>query len=118
MALLGLLILVGVVLVISAIVFRGGDSVRLDLEWFTINTDAWAVFAAGAVTLLLLVLGLWLLTAGVKRSRRRRAEMRNLRQRADAGDAAKQRDSEADAPTTPSPAMALTAISNSAPRDR
>ena len=50
-------------------VFRGGDSVRIDLEWFTVNTNAWAVFAAGALTLLMLVLGFWLLVAGLKRSR-------------------------------------------------
>lgn len=91
MALLGFLILVGVVLVITAVVFRGGDSVRIDLEWFTINADAWAVFAAGAITLVLLLIGLWLLRSGLKRSRRRRAEMRTLRERADANDAARQR---------------------------
>jgi hypothetical protein len=88
MALLGFLILVGVTLTIIAIVFRGGDSVRIDLEWFTINTNAWVVFAAGAVTVLLLVLGLWLFVSGMRRRRRKRAELRALRQRADANEAA------------------------------
>jgi len=88
MALLGFLILVGVTLAITAVVFRGGDSVRIDLEWFTINTNAWAVFAAGALTLLMLVLGFWLLVTGLKRSRQRRSEVKNLRKRADANQAA------------------------------
>jgi len=86
MALLGFLILVGVALTISAVVFRGGDSVRIDLEWFTVNTNAWAVFAAGALTLLMLILGFWLLVTGMKRSRQRRAEVKSLRKRADAND--------------------------------
>jgi uncharacterized protein HemY len=106
MALLGLLILVAVALAISAVVFRGGDSVRIDLEWFTINTNAWAVFAAGALTLLMLVLGLWLLTTGVKRSRHRRAEVRNLRKRADANEEAARRASETSTPAAPQTAEA------------
>lgn len=119
MALLGFLILVAVALIISAIVLRGSDSVRIDLEWFTVNTDAWAVFAAGAVTVLMLGIGCWLLAAGLKRSRKRRAEMRALRDRADAKEnAAAQPAAGTDTAATPGSAKSPDDHFDSTPRER
>jgi uncharacterized membrane protein len=86
MAVLGLLLLVVVVLAVIAALFRGGDSVHVDLEWFSIRTDASVVFFSGAAATLLFVLGAWLVLGGLKRSRRRRAELKALRQRAEASE--------------------------------
>jgi len=91
MALLGFLILVFVALVVLVAVFRGGDTVRVDVNAFTIESTAGQVFAAGALTVLLLVVGIWLLRRGLRRSQARRAEMRGLKKRAAAGDEAVKR---------------------------
>jgi hypothetical protein len=89
MAVIGLLLLVVVVLVAIAALFRGSDSVRIDLEWFSVRTDASVIFFAGVVATLLFVLGCWLVLGGLKRSRRRRSEMRALRDRAEASEKAR-----------------------------
>ena len=82
MVVIGLLLLLGVAAVTLAALLRGGDSVRIDLEWFAVRTDVTGVFVAGAATRLLAFLGLWLLGKGLKRNRRKRAEMHALRDRA------------------------------------
>ena len=82
MIVLGLLILIGVAAVVVAAAVRGDDPARVDLGSFTIKTDVSGIFAAGALTLLLAVIGLWLLSKGLKRARNRRSEMRALKDRA------------------------------------
>ena len=103
---LGLLILVIVALVTLIVLVRGGQPATIDLNTFQIETTVMWVFLAGALTLLLTVLGLVLLTRGLKKTRRRRSEMRELRSRAAATPAptpAPRRDDE------PRPAPAPTA---------
>lgn len=97
MAVLGLLILIAVAIAVIAAVLRGGDSVRIDLDWFTIKTDAGVVFAAGAVTLLLFFIGLALLRRGLRKSRQRRAEAKELRKRAETAEEEARREREAHA---------------------
>jgi hypothetical protein len=89
MAVLGILLLIVVVLAVLAALFRGGASVDVDLEWFSVKTDASAVFFAGVATTLLFFVSIWLVLNGAKRMRRRRAEMRALRQRADESEKAR-----------------------------
>jgi ABC-type nickel/cobalt efflux system permease component RcnA len=92
MIILGLLILLGVAAVTVVALVRGGADVSIDVGSFTVNTDAAGMFIAGAVSLLLAVVGLWLLNRGMKRSRRRRREMHELRDRAARNDAASRRE--------------------------
>ncbi len=83
---LGVFILVIVALASLAVVFRGGDTVHIDLHWFTIKTSAGIVFLAGAVALTLAALGISLLWEGLKRARKRRKETQELRHRAEASE--------------------------------
>jgi hypothetical protein len=82
MVVLGLLLVVIALLAVIIVVLEGGDPAQIDLQWFTTRTDMRGIFAAGALTVLLAVLGLSLLINGLKRSRRKRAEVKELEQRA------------------------------------
>jgi uncharacterized membrane protein len=86
MIVFGVFLLVVVAVVSVTVFFRGGDTVHIDLHWFTIKTSAGMVFLAGAVALALVVLALSLIWEGLKRARRRRKETKELRQRAAAND--------------------------------
>lgn len=82
MAIVGLLILLVVAIIVIATIARGNDPTSIDLGWFVIRTNLTGVFVAGALTLLLGVLGVMVLLSGLRRNRRRRAEMHELRNRA------------------------------------
>ena len=87
MVVLGLLILIAVSAVVVVMLLRGEDSVRIDLDALgTYRTEASVVFLVGALTLLVGVLGVTILIAGLKRGRRRRSEMRELKDRASRAD--------------------------------
>jgi len=94
MTLLGLLLLLVVLVIVIVAIARGDDPTRIDLEMFTVRTTFLGVFVAGALTLLIGVLGVMVLLAGMRRSRRRRSELKELRHRVD------------DAPTPAAPATA------------
>jgi membrane protein implicated in regulation of membrane protease activity len=79
---LGLILVVAAVAVTVAVVQTGGDPVQVHAIWFSVHTNGAVLFVAGAASLLLLVLGLWVLRVGLRRTRRRRREMKELRQRA------------------------------------
>jgi membrane protein implicated in regulation of membrane protease activity len=72
-----ILLLVAVLLVIAAL-FGGGDGTTIDVGSFNINTSASAVFFAGMVTLLLVVLSLSLFRRGARRAAARRAERKRV----------------------------------------
>jgi ABC-type nickel/cobalt efflux system permease component RcnA len=82
MILLGALLALLAILVIVAAASRANEAASLDLGVFTLNTTAVGVFLAGAVTLLVLVLGLWFIANGLRRARKKRVEVKQLRQRA------------------------------------
>jgi hypothetical protein len=85
---LGIFILLVVGLASLAVVFGGGQSVHIDMHWFTINTSVSVVFLSGAVALALVVFGLSLLYEGLKRGHRRRKETKELRKRVTASQTA------------------------------
>ena len=76
---LGIFVLVAVTLVSLIVIFRGNEVVQIDLHYFNVDTSVGFVFIAGAVALALLAFGLSLLWEGLKRSRRRRKETKQLR---------------------------------------
>lgn len=82
MIILGLLLLLLVLAVVVIVMLNGGDSAQLSLEWLTADTTVAGVFIAGAATVLVGVVGASLLTSGVKRSRRKRAEVKDLKAKA------------------------------------
>ncbi len=92
MIVLGFLILVAAVAVTVGAVARGGGDVSLDFGSFTVNTDAAGMFLTGAATMLVAVIALWMLRGGLARSRQRRREMRELRDRAARNEAAAKRE--------------------------
>jgi ABC-type nickel/cobalt efflux system permease component RcnA len=81
---LGILMVALAVLVILAAVTRAGnDEAVLNLGVIDVNTTALGIFLAGAVTLLVLVLGLWLIASGLRRARQKRSEVKRLRREAE-----------------------------------
>jgi hypothetical protein len=87
----GLLLLLIAVLVAIAAIAKGGDPAQLNLQLFTVKTNLTGVYVAGGLTLLVGVLGLWLMLAGFKQARRRRGQMKEVKKQA-----ARDRDTEAD----------------------
>jgi len=83
MIVLGVLLAALAVLVIAAATSRANEPASLDLGVYTLNTTAVGVFLTGALTLLALVLGLWLIATGLRRGRQKRLEAKQLRQRAE-----------------------------------
>lgn len=83
MAVLGVIVLVVVAVVAITVVSQGGDAVVLELPGFDVDTTAAGVFGVGAASLLLGILGLFLLVGGARRGRRRRKEVHELRREVD-----------------------------------
>lgn len=92
MIVLGVLVLLAVVAVSVVAIARGGDPVSFKVGSLTFDTDGTGMFLAGAGTLVLAIVGLWLLSKGLAHSRHRRQEMRELRDRAARNDEAARRE--------------------------
>ncbi len=83
MILLGLILVVVAACLIAAAVLNGSDSAILDFSAFNIHTTVAGVFAAGAASVLALVIGGWFLRKGLAHTRRRRREVKALRKQVD-----------------------------------
>lgn len=98
------LVLLAVVIGASVIVVSsGGDRVDLHLHWFTLHTSGAALFVAGMAALVLATAALWSLRAGIRRSRRRRKEMKTLRAQASHSPSSPTRDQGHQAPSSDPP---------------
>ena len=82
MLILGLVLVVVAVAVAVAVLQTGGDPVQVHAGWFSVHTNGAALFVSGAVCLLLLGLGFWVLWIGQRRARKRHREMKELRKQA------------------------------------
>lgn len=82
MVIFGLVLLLLAVLVVIAAVAHGGAPASLDLQLFTVKTNVLGTFVAGAVTLLVAVLGAALVVQGIRHDRARRAQIKDLKKRA------------------------------------
>ncbi|MGH9251630.1 MAG: hypothetical protein ACRD0W_19225 [Acidimicrobiales bacterium] len=97
MIVIALLLLAVVVVLIVAAVTGRGDLVTIDALNVSIETYVTEVFLAGVLTGLLALAGLVLLRVGLRRSRQRRQEVRELRRQAQATPAAAETPATSDA---------------------
>lgn len=81
MLVLGLLLVLAAVALGAGAIYDGGEDASFELFGQTIGTTISGVFLAGAFTMLIFFLGLWLLFASSKRARRRRVERKQARAR-------------------------------------
>lgn len=87
-----LIVLLIAVLAVLAGIFGGSSPATFDLGSFTVKTNATAVFFLGMATLLLLVLGLAMLRAGVRRANARRRDRKKISELSTKLDTYQQRD--------------------------
>jgi uncharacterized membrane protein YciS (DUF1049 family) len=81
--LIGLILVVVAACLIAAAILNGSDSAILDFSAFNIHTTVAGVFAAGAASVLALLIGGWFLRKGLAHTRRRRREVKTLRKQVD-----------------------------------
>jgi hypothetical protein len=78
---LGLLLILGAVALTVGAVYDGGDPATVEILGQTLSTTVAGVFFTGAATMLLFLMGVWLLTASMGRARRKRAERKEAKAR-------------------------------------
>jgi hypothetical protein len=78
---LGLLLILGAVALTVGAVYDGGDAATVEILGQTLSTTIAGVFFTGAATMLLFLMGVWLLTASMGRARRKRAERKEAKAR-------------------------------------
>ena len=78
---LGLLFILGAVGVTAGAIYDGGDSVRVEVFGTTIGTTASGVFMAGFATMLVFILGIWMVMSATSRGRRKRLERKATKAR-------------------------------------
>jgi uncharacterized protein YlxW (UPF0749 family) len=78
---LGLLFILVAVGVTAGAIYDGGDSVDVEVFGTTIGTTASGVFMAGFATILVFILGIWMLMSATSRGRRKRLERKETKAR-------------------------------------
>jgi hypothetical protein len=78
---LGLLLIIGAIALTVGAVYDGGDPATVEILGQTLSTTVAGVFFTGAATMLLFLVGVWLLTASMGRARRKRAERKQVKAR-------------------------------------
>ena len=78
---LGLLFILGAVAVTAGAIYDGGESASFELFGQTIGTTISGVFMAGFATMLVFILGVWMLTSAMTRGRRKRLERKETKAR-------------------------------------
>lgn len=78
---LALLLILGATALTVGAVYDGGDPAKVEILGQTLSTTVAGVFFTGAATMLLFLMGVWLLTASMGRSRRKRAERKDAKAR-------------------------------------
>ena len=80
MLVLGLLLIIGAALITVGAIFDAGESATVEILGQTLSTTAAGVFVAGAVTMLMFLVGVWAVSASFGRARRKRAERKAAKQ--------------------------------------
>jgi membrane protein implicated in regulation of membrane protease activity len=78
MLVLGIILLVVAAGFFVAVLFGGGGQATVDLGGLNVTMNTFAVFLLGMGTVILAVLGLWLIMAGLRRANRRRQDKKEL----------------------------------------
>jgi ABC-type nickel/cobalt efflux system permease component RcnA len=78
---LGLLFILGAVAVTAGAIYDGGESASFELFGQTIGTTISGVFMAGFATMLVFILGVWMLMSAMSRGRRKRLERKETKAR-------------------------------------
>ncbi len=78
---LGLLFILGAAAVTAGAIYDGGESASFELFGQTIGTTISGVFMAGFATMLVFILGVWMLTSAMTRGRRKRLERKETKAR-------------------------------------
>jgi ABC-type nickel/cobalt efflux system permease component RcnA len=81
MLIIGLVLILAAALVGFGAVYDGGEAATVEVFGVSVDTTVGGVFLAGAATMLVLLLGLWLLTSSMGRARRKRAERKEIKRR-------------------------------------
>jgi hypothetical protein len=81
MLVLGLILILGATALTVGAVYDGGESASVELLGATVDTTVAGVFFTGAGTMLLFLMGVWLLTSSMGRARRKRVERKEVRKR-------------------------------------
>ena len=78
---LGLLFILGAAAVTAGAIYDGGESASFELFGQTIGTTISGVFMAGFATMLVFILGIWMLMSAMSRGRRKRHERKETKAR-------------------------------------
>ena len=78
---LGLLFILGAAAVTAGAIYDGGESASFELFGQTIGTTISGVFMAGFATMLVFILGVWMLFSAMTRGRRKRLERKATKAR-------------------------------------
>lgn len=81
MAIIGLLLILAAGAVTAGAVYDGSESARFEVFGLSADTTIAGVFGTGLATMLVFMLGMWMLFASMGRSRRKRAERKETRNR-------------------------------------
>jgi uncharacterized protein YlxW (UPF0749 family) len=81
MLVLGLLLILGSAAVGVGLVYDGSEAAKVEILGTTVETTMAGVFFSGAATMLLFLVGVWLLQSKMGRSRRKRVERKEARRK-------------------------------------
>jgi len=81
MLVLGLLLIILTIGLTAGAVYDGGDEATVEILGQSLSTTVAGVFFAGAVTMLLFLVGVWALMASMGRARRKRADRKDAKTR-------------------------------------
>ena len=81
MAIIGLLLILGAAGITAGAIYDGGESATIEVFGLSADTTIGGVFAVGLATMLVFFLGVWMLFASMGRSRRKRMERKETRNR-------------------------------------
>ena len=81
MLVLGLLLIIGASLITVGAIYDAGEEATVEILGQTLTTTAAGVFVAGAVTMLMFLVGVWALMSSMGRAKRKRAERKEAKAR-------------------------------------